>query len=153
MSAGCQKMHFELVEPCRHCSKMKCARQDYSSACRRRSYIASLPGQVWPFAFLVKLRPSDYPFCAKQSCKVKWKRTELVLQSLAIIRCFTAGFTIGRRHGRPTNVQNTVVLGIVESQEQQVGFVHTARISSRISNEVKGVNRVCYDISSEPPGE
>ena len=26
-----------------------------------------------------------------------------------------------------------------------------ARISSRIINEVKGVNRVCYDISSKPP--
>ena len=26
-----------------------------------------------------------------------------------------------------------------------------ARISNRISNEVKGVNRVCYDISSKPP--
>ena len=26
-----------------------------------------------------------------------------------------------------------------------------ARMSSRIMNEVKGVNRVCYDISSKPP--
>jgi GMP synthase (glutamine-hydrolysing) len=26
-----------------------------------------------------------------------------------------------------------------------------AKMSSRIINEVKGVNRVCYDISSKPP--
>ena len=26
------------------------------------------------------------------------------------------------------------------------------RISSRIINEVKGINRVAYDISSKPPG-
>ncbi len=26
-----------------------------------------------------------------------------------------------------------------------------ARVSNRIINEVKGVNRVCYDISSKPP--
>jgi GMP synthase (glutamine-hydrolysing) len=26
-----------------------------------------------------------------------------------------------------------------------------ARISNRIINEVRGINRVCYDISSKPP--
>ena len=26
-----------------------------------------------------------------------------------------------------------------------------ARISTRVINEVKGVNRVCYDVSSKPP--
>ena len=26
-----------------------------------------------------------------------------------------------------------------------------ANVSNRIINEVKGVNRVCYDISSKPP--
>jgi len=26
-----------------------------------------------------------------------------------------------------------------------------AKISTRIINEVRGVNRVCYDISSKPP--
>ena len=26
------------------------------------------------------------------------------------------------------------------------------KISSRIINEVKGVNRVCFDITSKPPG-
>jgi GMP synthase (glutamine-hydrolysing) len=27
-----------------------------------------------------------------------------------------------------------------------------ARVSTRIVNEVKGINRVCYDITSKPPG-
>jgi GMP synthase (glutamine-hydrolysing) len=26
------------------------------------------------------------------------------------------------------------------------------KLSNRIVNEVKGVNRVCYDITSKPPG-
>jgi GMP synthase (glutamine-hydrolysing) len=26
-----------------------------------------------------------------------------------------------------------------------------SRISTRITNEVEGINRVCYDISSKPP--
>lgn len=27
-----------------------------------------------------------------------------------------------------------------------------SRVASRIINEVKGINRVCYDITSKPPG-
>jgi GMP synthase (glutamine-hydrolysing) len=51
----------------------------------------------------------------------------------------------------------TIALRIVESQDGMtadwVRLPHEllAKISGRISNEVKGVNRVCYDISSKPP--
>ena len=33
-------------------------------------------------------------------------------------------------------------------------FEHSflSRVSTRIVNEVKGINRVCYDITSKPPG-
>jgi len=51
----------------------------------------------------------------------------------------------------------TIALRIVESQDGmtadwvRVPYDVLARISARIINEVKGVNRVCYDISSKPP--
>lgn len=51
----------------------------------------------------------------------------------------------------------TVALRIVESQDAMTAdwakmpYEVLGRISTRIINEVKGVNRVCYDISSKPP--
>src|ERR1051325_6969684 len=59
--------------------------------------------------------------------------------------------------GDQRTYENTIVLRIVESQDGMTAdwvrlpYELLARISSRISNEVKGVNRVCYDISSKPP--
>jgi len=51
----------------------------------------------------------------------------------------------------------TIAVRIVESQDGMTAdwvrlpYDLLAKISARISNEVKGVNRVCYDISSKPP--
>jgi len=51
----------------------------------------------------------------------------------------------------------TIALRIVESHDGmtadwvRIPYDLLARISSRIINEVKGVNRLCYDISSKPP--
>lgn len=59
--------------------------------------------------------------------------------------------------GDERTYENTAALRIVESQDgmtadwSRVPYEVLARISGRIINEVKGVNRVCYDISSKPP--
>ena len=59
--------------------------------------------------------------------------------------------------GDERTYENTVALRIVESRDGMTAdWVRMpgdllARISARIINEVNGVNRVCYDISSKPP--
>jgi GMP synthase (glutamine-hydrolysing) len=59
--------------------------------------------------------------------------------------------------GDERTYENTCALRIVESQDGmtadwvRVPYELLARISTRIINEVKGINRVCYDISSKPP--
>ncbi len=59
--------------------------------------------------------------------------------------------------GDERTYENTIALRIVESQDGMTAdwvrlpYDLLAKISSRIINEVKGVNRVCYDISSKPP--
>jgi GMP synthase (glutamine-hydrolysing) len=59
--------------------------------------------------------------------------------------------------GDSRTYENVVALRAVTSRDGMTAdwyaFPHDvlARISSRIINEVRGVNRVCYDVSSKPP--
>ncbi len=59
--------------------------------------------------------------------------------------------------GDQRTYEDTVALRIVESQDGmtadwvRIPYEVLAGISNRIINEVTGVNRVCYDISSKPP--
>ncbi len=59
--------------------------------------------------------------------------------------------------GDERTYENTVALRVVESQDgmtadwTRLPYELLARISGRVINEVNGVNRVCYDISSKPP--
>jgi GMP synthase (glutamine-hydrolysing) len=59
--------------------------------------------------------------------------------------------------GDERTYENTIALRIVDSQDGMTAdwvrlpYDLLARISTRVINEVKGVNRVCLDISSKPP--
>ena len=59
--------------------------------------------------------------------------------------------------GDSRTYENVVALRAVTSRDGMTAdwypFPHDvlARVSSRIINEVRGVNRVCYDVSSKPP--
>jgi len=59
--------------------------------------------------------------------------------------------------GDERSYENVIALRVVESQDGMtadwVKLPHEilGTISSRIINEVKGVNRVVYDVSSKPP--
>ena len=59
--------------------------------------------------------------------------------------------------GRAYADQHVVVIRLVESRDfMTADWVHIdqgvlARISTRLTNEVAGVNRVVYDVTSKPP--
>jgi GMP synthase (glutamine-hydrolysing) len=59
--------------------------------------------------------------------------------------------------GDERTYESTIAVRLVESQDGMTAdwvrlpYELLAKISTRIINEVKGVNRVCLDISSKPP--
>jgi GMP synthase (glutamine-hydrolysing) len=59
--------------------------------------------------------------------------------------------------GDERTYENAVAVRAVQSQDgmtadwAKLPSEVLARISNRIINEVRGINRVCYDISSKPP--
>lgn len=78
---------------------------------------------------------------------------EKVWQSFAVLLPIK---TVGVM-GDERSYENAIALRVVESEDgMTANWVALpadllARISKRISNEVRGVNRVLYDISSKPP--
>ena len=84
---------------------------------------------------------------------LKWKKYHDVWQSFAVLLPVQ---TVGVM-GDSRTYENVVALRIVESTDgmtadwTRVPYDILATISNRIINEVRGVNRVVFDISSKPP--
>ena len=85
------------------------------------------------------------------------KKAGLYTQDLAVVRRAAAG-DVGGRDGRQRTYAYTCAIRAVHSEDGMtadwVPLPHEVlkTISTRIVNEVKGVNRVVYDITSKPPG-
>jgi GMP synthase (glutamine-hydrolysing) len=154
-----EKMHFELVEP---------VRQLFKDEVRQAGLQLGLPKEIvfrQPFPGpglavrilgevtaerLSILREADTIVQSEMEAADWYYK---VWQSFAVLLPVQSVGVMGDQR----TYENTVVLRIVESRDGmtadwvRIPYELLARISSRISNEVKGVNRVCYDISSKPP--
>src|SRR5436189_1305070 len=154
-----EKMHFELVEPVRQLFKDE-VRQAGLQLCLPKEIVYRQPfpgpglavrilGEVTTERLRI-LRDADRIVVSEMKASDWYYR---VWQSFAVLLPVRSVGVMGDQR----TYENTVVLRIVESQDGmtadwvRVPYELLARISSRISNEVKGVNRVCYDISSKPP--
>ncbi|HEY2799680.1 MAG TPA: glutamine-hydrolyzing GMP synthase [Chthoniobacterales bacterium] len=154
-----EKMNFELVEP---------LRQLFKDEVRQAGQQLDLPNEIvhrQPFPGpglavrilgevtaerLQILREADTIVVSEMRASDWYYR---VWQSFAVLLPVRSVGVMGDQR----TYENTVALRIVESQDGMTAdwvrmpYEILARISSRIVNEVNGVNRVCYDISTKPP--
>lgn len=154
-----ERMRFELVEP---------LRQLFKDEVRQVGKELGLPDEVlWRQPFpgpglavrivgevtrerLEILRAADAIVVGEmKSAGWYWR----VWQSFAVLLPVRSVGVMGDER----TYESTIALRIVESQDGmtadwvRVPYELLARISGRILNEVRGVNRVVYDISSKPP--
>ncbi len=153
------KMHFELVEPVRQLFKDEVRQAGLQLGLPKEIvYRQPFPGPGLAVRILGEVTPERLAILRAADTIVQSEMEAAdwyykVWQSFAVLLPVQSVGVMGDQR----TYENTVVLRIVESQDGMTAdwvrlpYELLARISARISNEVKGVNRVCYDISSKPP--
>ncbi|MGH8093147.1 MAG: glutamine-hydrolyzing GMP synthase [Chthoniobacterales bacterium] len=154
-----EKMNFELVEPLRQLFKDEVRQAGLqlglpNEIVHRQPFpgpglAVRILGEVTPERLRI-LRDADTIVTSEMKASDWYYR---VWQSFAVLLPVRSVGVMGDQR----TYENTIALRIVDSQDGMTAdwvrlpYEILARISSRIVNEVKGVNRVCYDISTKPP--
>jgi GMP synthase (glutamine-hydrolysing) len=154
-----EKMHFELVEPVRQLFKDEVRQAGlqlglpkeivYRQPFPGPGLAVRILGEVTPERLCI-LRDADTIVVSEMKASDWYYR---VWQSFAVLLPVRSVGVMGDQR----TYENTIAIRVVESQDGMTAdwvrlpYELLARISSRVINEVKGVNRVCYDISSKPP--
>jgi GMP synthase (glutamine-hydrolysing) len=154
-----EKMHFELVEPVRQLFKDEVRQAGLQLGLPKEIvYRQPFPGPGLAVRILGEVTPERLSILREADTIVQSEMEAAdwyykVWQSFAVLLPVQSVGVMGDQR----TYENTIVLRIVESQDGMTAdwvrlpYELLARVSTRISNEVKGVNRVCYDISSKPP--
>ncbi|HKQ38586.1 MAG TPA: glutamine-hydrolyzing GMP synthase [Verrucomicrobiae bacterium] len=154
-----EKMHFELVEPVRQLFKDEVRQAGLQLGLPKEIvYRQPFPGPGLAVRILGEVTEERLSILREADTIVQSEMEAAdwyykVWQSFAVLLPIQ---TVGVM-GDQRTYENTIALRIVESLDAmtadwaRVPYELLARISNRICNEVKGVNRVVYDISSKPP--
>jgi GMP synthase (glutamine-hydrolysing) len=154
-----EKMHFELVEPVRQLFKDEVRQAGRQLGLPKEIvYRQPFPGPGLAVRILGEVTPERLAILRDADTIVQSEMEAAdwyykVWQSFAVLLPVQSVGVMGDQR----TYENTIALRIVESQDGmtadwvRIPYELLARISNRICNEVKGVNRVVYDISSKPP--
>jgi len=154
-----EKMHFKLVEPVRQLFKDEVRQAGLQLGLPKEIvYRQPFPGPGLAVRILGEVTPERLSILREADTIVQSEMEAAdwyykVWQSFAVLLPVQSVGVMGDQR----TYENTIALRIVESQDGmtadwvRIPYELLARISNRICNEVKGVNRVVYDISSKPP--
>ena len=154
-----EKMHFELVEPVRQLFKDEVRQAGLQLGLPKEIvYRQPFPGPGLAVRILGEVTPERLSILRDADTIVQSEMEAAdwyykVWQSFAVLLPVQSVGVMGDQR----TYENTIALRIVGSQDGmtadwvRIPYELLARISNRICNEVKGVNRVVYDISSKPP--
>ena len=145
---------------CATCSRTRCARSARSSGCPRRSCGASRsPARASRCASSGRSRPSGSRSCARPTPSSSRRSSGPASTarsgraSRCCRRCAPSGVMgDGRTYEYPIIVRAVTCDDAMTADWARLPDAVLERIASRIINEVPGVNRVAYDITSKPPG-
>jgi GMP synthase (glutamine-hydrolysing) len=154
-----ERMHFELVEPVRQLFKDEVRQVGLQLGLPKEIvYRQPFPGPGLAVRILGEVTPQRLSILREADTIVQSEMEASdwyykVWQSFAVLLPIQSVGVMGDQR----TYENTIALRIVESQDGmtadwvRIPYELLARISNRICNEVKGVNRVVFDISSKPP--
>jgi GMP synthase (glutamine-hydrolysing) len=154
-----EKMHFELVEPVRQLFKDEVRQAGLQLGLPKEIvYRQPFPGPGLAVRILGEVTPERLSILREADTIVQSEMEAAdwyykVWQSFAVLLPVQSVGVMGDQR----TYESTVALRIVESLDGmtadwvRIPYELLARISNRICNEVKGVNRVVFDISSKPP--
>ena len=154
-----EKMHFELVEPVRQLFKDEVRQVGLQLGLPKEIvYRQPFPGPGLAVRILGEVTPERLSILREADTIVQSEMEAAdwyykVWQSFAVLLPVQSVGVMGDQR----TYENTIALRIVESQDGmtadwvRIPYELLARISNRICNEVNGVNRVVFDVSSKPP--
>ena len=154
-----EEMHFELVEPMRQLFKDEVRQVGLQLGLPKEIvYRQPFPGPGLAVRIVGEVTPERLSILREADTIVQSEMEAAdwyykVWQSFAVLLPVKSVGVMGDQR----TYENTIALRIVESQDGmtadwvRIPYELLARISNRICNEVKGVNRVVFDISSKPP--
>ena len=107
-------------------------------------------GEVTPEA-LHMVREADA--IVREELKAAGLEREIAQSFAAFIPCQSVGVMgDGRTYGHPIVLRAVTTDDFMTADWARIPYDVLARISNRITNQVRGINRVVYDITSKPPG-